>query len=83
MLLCESIGPEYRELPNPAHMSATAAGRVAQQTGARALLLSHFTRHDPGRKEALVATAAAEFAGSIGVTKVGRKLTLDQLGNWS
>lgn len=73
LLLCESIRPAFTDEPaiTRSHMSAEQAGAVAREAGARALLLSHLTRHDTDWKSALVEAAAREFGGQISVTEPG------------
>jgi ribonuclease BN (tRNA processing enzyme) len=73
LLLCESIRPAFTEegFVTRSHMSAEQAGSIAQQAGAKALLISHITRHDSDWKQSLVKAAAQEFAGPLSVTEPG------------
>jgi ribonuclease Z len=68
MLVCEStfadadaaLARDYR------HLTAGQAGRIAAESGARLLVLTHFSqRYDAGDGERLAADAASAFGGEV------------------
>jgi ribonuclease Z len=68
MLVCEStfadaqagLAREY------GHLTARQAGRIAAESGARLLVLTHFSqRYESGGVERLAAEAASAFAGEV------------------
>jgi ribonuclease Z len=68
MLVCEStfaaadaaLAREY------GHLTAGQAGRIAAESGARLLVLTHFSqRYDPGEGQRLAGEAAAVFGGEV------------------
>jgi ribonuclease BN (tRNA processing enzyme) len=62
--------------PGPhGHLSAREAGRLAARTGARALVLTHFTRTDAEWLQALVDDARGEYDGPVLPARSGIHVT--------
>lgn len=71
LLLCEST----LELPDDVsdgHMSAARAGRVAEDAGVSALVLTHFVTADPDWLKARRAEACESFGGPVHLAAPGR-----------
>ena len=70
MLVCESTfaNAEAGLAREYGHLTAGEAGRIAAESGARLLVLTHFSQrydHDPGGAQRLAGQAAAAFGGEV------------------
>jgi ribonuclease Z len=68
MLVCESTfaDAEAALAEEYGHLTASQAGRIAAQAGARLLVLTHFSqRYDPADGERLAGGAASTFGGEV------------------
>jgi ribonuclease Z len=68
MLVCESTfaDAEAALAREYGHLTAGQAGRIAAESGARLLVLTHFSqRYDSGDSQLLAAQAAMAFGGEV------------------
>jgi ribonuclease Z len=68
MLVCESTfaGTEAALAREYGHLTAGQAGRIAAESGARLLVLTHFSqRYDSGGSQRLAGEAASAFGGQV------------------
>ena len=68
MLVCESTfaDTEAALAQDYGHLTARQAGRIAEEAGARLLVLTHFSqRYDPGDGQRLAGEAASAFGGEV------------------
>ena len=68
MLVCESTfaDTEAALAQDYGHLTARQAGRIAEEAGARLLVLTHFSqRYDPGDGQRLAGEAAGAFGGEV------------------
>ena len=68
MLVCESTfaDTEASLAREYGHLTASQAGRIAAEAGARLLVLTHFSqRYDPADRQRLAGEAASTFGGEI------------------
>ena len=68
MLVCESTfaDTEAALAEEYGHLTARQAGRIAEEAGARLLVLTHFSqRYDPGDGQRLADEAAGTFGGEV------------------
>ena len=68
MLVCESTfaDTEAALAQDYGHLTARQAGRIAEEAGARLLVLTHFSqRYDPGDGQRLAGEAAGTFGGEV------------------
>ena len=68
MLVCESTfaDTEAALAQDYGHLTARQAGRIAEEAGARLLVLTHFSqRYDPGDGQRLAGEAADTFGGEV------------------
>ena len=68
MLVCESTfaDTEAALAEEYGHLTARQAGRIAEEAGARLLVLTHFSqRYDPGDGQRLAGEAASTFGGEV------------------
>jgi ribonuclease Z len=68
LLVCESTFASAEEAlaTEYGHLTARQAGRIAAESGARSLVLTHFSqRYEHGDESRLLAEAAEEFGGEI------------------
>jgi ribonuclease Z len=68
MLVCESTfaDTEAALAQDYGHLTARQAGRIAEEAGARLLVLTHFSqRYDPGDGQRLAGEAAGAFSGEV------------------
>ena len=68
MLVCESTfaDTEAALARDYGHLTASQAGRIAAEAGARLLVLTHFSqRYDPADGQRLAAEAASAFGGEV------------------
>ena len=68
MLVCESTfaDTEAALAQEYGHLTARQAGRIAEEAGARLLVLTHFSqRYDPGDGQRLAGEAASAFGGEV------------------
>jgi ribonuclease Z len=68
MLVCESTfaDTEAALAQDYGHLTARQAGRIAEEAGARLLVLTHFSqRYDPGDGQRLAGEAAGTFGGQV------------------
>lgn len=68
MLVCESTfsAADERLAAEFGHLTAAQAGRIAEQSGARLLVLTHFSqRYDTGDDDWMLREASREFTGEI------------------
>ena len=68
MLVCESTfaNAEAALARDYGHLTAGQAGRIAAESGARLLVLTHFSqRYDAGDGQLLAEEAAAAFGGEV------------------
>lgn len=76
LLICEATIMEYADQPWYSHMSAAEAGTLAQQGGAKALLLTHLVHHTPRWKQGLLDRARGSFSGPVGVAVQGARYSV-------
>jgi ribonuclease Z len=72
MLVCESTfaDTEAALAQDYGHLTARQAGRIAEEAGARLLVLTHFSqRYDPGDGQRLAGEAAGAFSGEIALAR--------------
>jgi len=72
MLVCESTfaDSEAALARDYGHLTARQAGRIAEEAGARLLVLTHFSqRYDPGDGQRLAGEAAGVFSGEIALAR--------------
>jgi ribonuclease Z len=72
MLVCESTfaDTEAALARDYGHLTASQAGRIAAQAGARLLVLTHFSqRYDPADGQRLAGEAASTFGGEVVLAK--------------
>jgi ribonuclease Z len=67
MLVCESTfaGAEAGLAREYGHLTAGQAGRIAAESGARLLVLTHFSQRYPGDGQRLADEAASAFGGQV------------------
>jgi ribonuclease BN (tRNA processing enzyme) len=78
LFLCESITQTYSDPAQTrrTHLSAEQAGQVAQESGTRALMITHLTQHSAEWKSKLLATATEQFKGPIAVAAAGQRYSV-------
>jgi ribonuclease Z len=72
MLVCESTfaDTEAALAQDYGHLTARQAGRIAEEAGARLLVLTHFSqRYDPADGQRLAGEAAGAFSGEIALAR--------------